>query len=658
MEHPKLINNISERVVDDIKGRLSKGTFVSIAAASFSIYAYEALKEELEQVEQLRFIFTSPAFIKDKSKKEKREFFIPKLNRERNLYGTDFELRLRNQLSQKAIAKECADWIRRKVQFRSNASQEQMGGFMHVNNETQRVYLPFNEFTTTQLGCERGANVYNVVNVLPSPTANAYLEIFNEQWNNDEKFEDVTKRILEYIDIVYQENAPEYVYFIALHNIFNEFLEDISEDVLPNERTGFKTSIIWNKLYNFQRDAALAIINKLEKYNGCILADSVGLGKTFTALAVIKYYENRNKSVLVLCPKKLNDNWQTFRANYKNNPVAADRLRYDILFHSDLSRDRGLSNGLDLEHVNWGNYDLIVIDESHNFRNGGNVDEEDEADFDMLVETDRHKENRYQRLMRRVIRQGVKTKVLMLSATPVNNRFGDLKNQLQLAYEGRVENINEALELDRNIDDIFKSAQTAYNRWAKLEPSERTTERLLSSWKIQCKLPPKTKRFCPLKTFNNAPLKSLDRWGYYYFSLFPSVCSHFTDTFSCQLNPVRRMYNTIHNGICYCRVSDCIIPIVRWQLRGDDDGLAPMSVLYYIEQDGSFLGIKVHKEEVIQYEQRAPFDSLEFRFQCAFYFCHLKRTHKFRSIRIICPYALLAGFIPHCCGKEALPGTG
>ena len=177
-------------------------------------------------------------------------------------------------------------------------------------------------------------------------------------------------------------------------------------------------------------------------------------------------------------------------------------------------------------------------------------------------------------------------------------------------------------------------------------------------WKIQCKLPPKTKRFCPLKTFNNAPLKSLDRWGYYYFSLFPSVCSHFTDTFSCQLNPVRRMYNTIHNGICYCRVSDCIIPIVRWQLRGDDDGLAPMSVLYYIEQDGSFLGIKVHKEEVIQYEQRAPFDSLEFRFQCAFYFCHLKRTHKFRSIRIICPYALLAGFIPHCCGKEALPGTG
>jgi SNF2 family DNA or RNA helicase len=475
MEQPKLINNINERVLDDLRGRLSGKSRVAIAAASFSIYAYEVLKEELENVEQLRFIFTSPTFIKDKVKKEKREFFIPKLGRERNLYGTDFEIRLRNTLSQKAIAKECADWIRRKVKFRSNASQEQMGGFLHVKSDSEHVYLPFNEFTTTQLGCERGADVYNVVNVLPSPTAEAYLDIFNEQWNNDDKFQDVTDRILEYIDTVYQENAPEYIYFIALYNIFNEFLEDISEDVLPNERTGFKSSVIWNKLYNFQRDAALAIINKLEKYNGCILADSVGLGKTFTALAVIKYYENRNKSVLVLCPKKLNENWQTFRANYKNNPIAADRLRYDILFHSDLSRDRGESNGLDLEHVNWGNYDLIVIDESHNFRNGGNVDDEED-----LVDENR-KENRYQRLMKRVIREGVKTKVLMLSATPVNNRFGDLKNQLQLAYEGRVENINDALDLGKNIDEIFRNAQKAYNKWTKIEPSQRTTEGLLSS---------------------------------------------------------------------------------------------------------------------------------------------------------------------------------
>ena len=477
MELPKVINNISERVIDDLQKKLSVSSTVSIAAASFSIYAYEALKDELENVDELRFIFTSPTFIKDKAKKEKREFFIPKLNRERNLYGSDFEVKLRNKLEQKAIAKECADWIRRKVKFKSNASQEEMGGFLHVQGQKPSAYVPFNEFTTTELGCERGNAIYSMVNVMPSPFAEEYLKIFNEQWQNSDKFKDVTAQVLEYIETVYNENAPEFIYFITLYNIFNEFLEDISEDVLPNEATGFKNSVIWNKLYNFQKDAALAIINKLEKYNGCILADSVGLGKTFTALSVIKYYENRNKSVLVLCPKKLYDNWCTFKTNYKNNPLVADRLRYDILFHSDLSRERGMSAGIDLERINWGNYDLIVIDESHNFRNGGNVDDEDLDDE--MEQNEPRKENRYQKLMKKVIRAGVKTKVLMLSATPVNNRFNDLKNQLQLAYEGHAEQIDDALNIGRSIDDIFRSAQLAYNKWAKLQPEHRTTERLL-----------------------------------------------------------------------------------------------------------------------------------------------------------------------------------
>ena len=486
MDIPYVIDNISKRVIDDLHGKPISDSRISIAAASFSIYAFEALKNELKSIEEMRFIFTSPTFIADKVKKEKREFFIPKLNRERNLYGTDFEIKLRNKLSQKAIARECAEWIRKKVKFKSNSSQEKMGGFMHLENvEDSCVYLPFEEFTTTQLGIERGNNIYNTVNVMPSMMAEYYIKIFNEQWENDEKFKDVTSKVLEYIETVYQENAPEYIYFIALYNIFHEFLEDINEDVLPNERTGFKDSVIWGKLYNFQRDAALAIINKLEKYNGCILADSVGLGKTFTALSVIKYYENRNKSVLVLCPKKLNENWQTFRNNYDTNPVAADRLRYDVLFHTDLTRDRGESNGINLERLNWGNYDLIVIDESHNFRNGGNVDEnEDEllSVSEKLGIRDEElgiRENRYQRLMSRVIRQGVKTKVLMLSATPVNNRFNDLKNQLQLAYEGHADNINAELDLDKDIDEIFRNAQRVYNKWAKLDATERTTERLL-----------------------------------------------------------------------------------------------------------------------------------------------------------------------------------
>lgn len=476
MRAPKQFNNITERVIDDLKQVLSSGNSqISIAAASFSIYAYEALKEELEKVDCVNFIFTSPTFYTDKSEKQKREFYILKLNRERSLFGSDFEIRLRNQLTQRAIARECADWIRRKARFKTNITHGSMNTFLNIREgEETYTYMPFNEFTTTELGLDRGNNICPMVVGMPGHSStDMFLKNFAELWKDKEKFQDVTDNVIENIETVYKENAPAFIYFITLYNIFNEFLEDISEDVLPNEATGFKSSVIWNKLYNFQRDASLAIINKLEKYNGCILADSVGLGKTFTALSVIKYYENRNRNVLVLCPKKLNDNWQTFRSNYKNNPVLADRLRYDILFHSDLSRDRGLSNGLDLERVNWGNYDLIVIDESHNFRNGGRFDNEDEDDD--------FKENRYARLMNKVIRSGVKTKVLMLSATPVNNRFSDLKNQLQLAYEGKAENINDLLDTGKSIDSIFRDAQTVYSKWAKLSPEKRTTEKLVDS---------------------------------------------------------------------------------------------------------------------------------------------------------------------------------
>lgn len=466
-------DNITSRVIDDLKATLLRGSKVAMAAASFSIYAFEALEKELKDIEELRFIFTSPTFNKEREKKQKREFYIPKLNRERTLYGSDFEIKLRNNLTQRAIARECSQWIRQKVRFKTNTSQKPMPGFLNVKNEEGFfTYLPFNEFTTTELGCERGNSIFQLIQRMPSPVSDAYLKNFNDLWNNQTDFADVTNAIIENIENVYRENAPDFIYFVTLYNIFNEFLEDISEDVLPNEATGFKSSQIWNKLYNFQKDAALAIINKLETYNGCILADSVGLGKTFTALSVIKYYENRNKSVLVLCPKKLYDNWNTYKSNYKNNPLEKDRLRYDVLFHTDLSREQGTSNGLDLALLNWGNYDLIVIDESHNFRNGGKVttDEDDENP----------RENRYLRLMNKVIRAGVRTKVLMLSATPVNNRFNDLKNQLQLAYEGDQNLINDKLDVDRPIEEIFRTAQAQYNTWAKLsDPKERTAERLL-----------------------------------------------------------------------------------------------------------------------------------------------------------------------------------
>ncbi len=467
-----LLNNTDRRVIDDLRKQLRPHARLQIAAAAFSIYAFEALRDELQQIDELQFLFTSPTFTTEKSATQKREFYIPKLNRERKLYGTDYEIRLRNQLTQKAIARECADWIRAKVKFKTNTTEREIMGQMLVRSGAEEyAYYPFGQFTTSELGCEQGNSLLTQITKVGQPVSAQFLRDFRMLWDDREKMQDVTERVLENIETVYRENAPEFIYFVTLYHIFHEFLQDLSEDVLPNEATGFKQSKIWNKLYNFQKDAALAIINKLERYNGCILADSVGLGKTFTALAVVKYYENRNKSVLVLCPKKLHDNWQTYRSNYKNNPIAEDRLRYDVLFHSDLSRDRGKSNGLDLEFINWGNYDLVVIDESHNFRNGGKVttDENDENP----------RENRYLRLMNKIIRSGVKTKVLMLSATPVNNRFNDLKNQIQLAYEGRQELINPLLDTDRPIEDIFRRAQTAYNQWAKLPTEERTTQRLL-----------------------------------------------------------------------------------------------------------------------------------------------------------------------------------
>ena len=463
----KIFDNVTEIVRDDLAQTIKRGSKVSIAAACFSMYAYRELKKQLESIDELRFIFTSPTFITEKAEKQKREFYIPRLSREQSLYGTEFEIKLRNEMTQKAIAQECADWIRRKVRFKSNTTGENMGGFMTVSSPSEEAaYMPLGGFTTVDIGCERGNNSYNMVNRMEAPFSTQYMQLFETLWNDRNKLQDVTDVIIDNITSAYNENSPEFIYFMMLYNVFSEFLDDLSEDVLPNEATGFKQSKIWSMLYDFQKDAVLAIINKLEKYNGCILADSVGLGKTFTALAVIKYYENRNKTVLVLCPKKLCENWNTYKDNYVNNPIASDRLNYDVLFHTDLSRSGGVSNGLDLDRLNWGNYDLVVIDESHNFRNGAGTHANTQ-------------ENRYVRLMDKVIRAGVKTKVLMLSATPVNNRFTDLRNQLALAYEGNPEYINDKLDTQKPIEEIFRQAQKAFNAWSKLEPEARTTDALL-----------------------------------------------------------------------------------------------------------------------------------------------------------------------------------
>jgi hypothetical protein len=468
----KIIDNINSLLGDDLKASIHPKSKLKIAASCFSIYAYEALKAEVSKIESLEFIFTAPTFVPnqvtDKLRKERREFFIPKADRERSLYGSEFEIQLRNKLTQRAIARECADWMRRKAKFRSNKTKSPMQQFACIHGPEQDIaYMPLHGFTAVDLGYQQGNAVSNIVNrVDETAFTSTYLQLFDQIWSDPEKIEDVTATICDHIASVYQENSPERIYFLMLYNIFKDFLDDIDEDVLPNDLTGYQDTRVWNKLFNFQHDAAIGIINKLETYNGCILADSVGLGKTFTALAVVKYYELRNRSVLVLCPKKLADNWLNYNSNLTTNIFSMDRFNYDVLCHTDLSRTSGESFGISLNRVNWGNYDLVVIDESHNFRNNYAV---------------KNRETRYQKLMNQVVRQGVKTKVLMLSATPVNNRFNDLRNQLALAYEGDSENLSKKLRTGRTVEEIFRSAQTVFNQWSRLDQKDRTARAILNS---------------------------------------------------------------------------------------------------------------------------------------------------------------------------------
>lgn len=466
--NPKTIDNVSCRLGDDIAGFLDSGSCVYVASSGFSLSAFEHLADELESVKEVRFVFTAPAFVpqtavKEKLKKERREFFIPGVG-EASLLGTEYEIRLRNRLMQKAVAKRCGQWIRKgNVKFMSVAEYGQIQDMFIVETTAGNVvYLPFNGFTADTLGYEHGQFSSAISTRMSGMFVDPFRTRFKEIWAGG-ALRDVTEQLSEYVSNVYRDNEPELVYFLVLKYLFEEAIQDFDEDSMPNSAVGFEESAVWKKLFDFQHDAAIAIINKLEKYNGCILADSVGLGKTFTALAVMRYYELRNKNVLVLCPKKLEANWNVYnKPMYKNNPFASEKLRYDVLCHTDIQRERGQSNGMDLAKVNWGGYDLVVIDESHNFRN-------DKSDY-------LDKETRYQTLMRKVMREGVKTKVLMLSATPVNNRFNDLRNQLRLAYGGGSDEMNKILGASgRTVEAIFRDAEQAFDAWSDSETGPRTS---------------------------------------------------------------------------------------------------------------------------------------------------------------------------------------
>lgn len=464
-----IINNTSKLLGDELKREIKSGSRLRIAAACFSIYAYSALKAELENVDELKFLFTTPTFIDEQigdGPKEKREFYIPKPS-ESSICGTEFEIRLKNQMTQRAIARECAEWIKRKVKIKTLKTPVATQSMINIENGGEYIhYTPVNGFTTADLGYEKSGS--NLVGIMKSDIAEQskfFIGEFDRLWENGARLEDITDAVVDNISSCYKENAPEFIYFIILYNVFKDFLRDLDEDFMPNEATGFKNSLIWNKLYNFQKDGAVGIINKLERYNGCILADSVGLGKTFTALAVMQYYSLRNKSILVLCPKRLEQNWRQYQNNTTTNIFYKDRIRFDMLFHTDLGRTRGKSGNIDLATLNWGNYDLVVIDESHNFRNNNSVHKD--------------KDTRYDFLMKRIMQDGVKTKVLMLSATPVNNRYNDLKNQLLLAYGGDYDEMNSAIDTDKDIQTVFRNAQKVFNAWSKLPTEKRHAKDLL-----------------------------------------------------------------------------------------------------------------------------------------------------------------------------------
>ena len=459
MKSPKVLDNKKYRVVDELKEEIRKGTKLSVISAYFTIYAYAELKNELSKIDNMRFIFTEPTFV-HKEQELIREYYIER-NPEKKISGNEFEIKLRNEMKQAAIAKECAEWLEKKAEIKSlrqaNPAQPRL---VYIENPEDNVSINGTvDFTSDGLGITPSNRLDSNMCLYGKDYTIGFLQAFNELWENTAAVQDVKDKVLEQMRILYKENTPEFVYFVTLYNIFNNYLDELTEDNIVKSRTGFKDTLIWNKLYKFQKDGVMGAIDKIEKYNGCIIADSVGLGKTFTALAVMKYYELRNDRVLVIAPKKLRENWTIYTMNDKRNIFSGDRFNYDVLNHTDLNRTSGYSGEINLATLNWSNYDLVVIDESHNFRNNPPV---------------KGRITRYERLMNDIIKSGVKTKVLMLSATPVNNRMNDIKNQIAFITEGR----NDAFAsvgLD-NLELILRKAQTVFNKWSELPDQQRTTE--------------------------------------------------------------------------------------------------------------------------------------------------------------------------------------
>ncbi len=447
-----LDNKSRGNVISELKGNIKAGCTLSVVSTLFSLYAYNELKNELSKVDKFRLLVPSNG---------NEESFL------KNLSGNHLDRRLRNRLDITRIARECSEWLKQKCEVRELSSPV-FQNLIHLSpagNSEHLAIMGSSSFTTDGLGIVSSESHHMNTCLRSSDEVHSLIKWFDSLWDlgkNSNDFEVILQKALA---LFYSDKTPQQIYFLILFNIFRDFIGELDEDKIIKPQTGIKSKQIWHKLYKFQRDGVLGAIDKIERYNGCIIADSVGLGKTFEALAVIKYYELRNDRVLVLCPKRLRENWTLYTINDKRNILASDRFNFDVLNHTDLTRVRGMSGEINLETLNWGNYDLIVIDESHNFRN--NPARKD----DSLT--------RYSKLMNEIIKAGVKTKVLMLSATPVNNRMNDLKNQVAFIVEAK----DDALKTNgiTSIEQTLKMAQTRFNAWLNLDESKKTTESLLGT---------------------------------------------------------------------------------------------------------------------------------------------------------------------------------
>ncbi len=458
-------NHYCGSVGDYLKPHLRDGSRLSVVSAYFTIYAYAALKNWLDRIGHMDFLFGEPSFVKslDPAKTETKAFIIAPEG-----------LKLANTLQQKRIARECAEWITRKVDIKTVCQTGFLHGKLyHVANDGQDAVaiLGSSNFTPRGLGLQDAGSNIELNLIASDPNDRAQLkDWFDRLWTDPLLVKDVKADVLQYLAQVYQNHSPEFIYYKTLFHVFEKFLGDARKADFDLGATTLFDTEIWKALFDFQKDGVKGMINKILTHNGCILADSVGLGKTYEALATIKYFELRNERVLVLCPKKLRDNWTVYRLNDQLNPFGADRFRYDVLSHTDLSRETGASGDIKLETLNWGNYDLVVIDESHNFRNNtpGRRDEEGNI----------IRRSRYQRLMEDIIRSGVRTKVLLLSATPVNNSLKDLGNQVAFISAGHDHAFQETAGI-ASVKETLRQAQTHFTNWAKQTPARRKTSDLL-----------------------------------------------------------------------------------------------------------------------------------------------------------------------------------